>query len=154
MTNQELTASQRAEIAKAEQNATRHGPADHVRQWLQDVHIATFATLAVKAGIEGFPTNSVVPFALDKAGHPFVLIANIAAHTQNLKQDTRCSLFIREGDAGGDPQAQWRATLVGFMERLIPEGTLTNSGLNSFDTTISINEYAELKARYLSLIHI
>ncbi len=148
MSEKDLTEAQNKEIADASKNAKRMEPAADVRQWLQDVHVATLGTLSSKSDLLGYPTNSVVPFALDQNGTPFILIAQIAAHTRNLKADNRCSLFIRQGRADGDPQAQWRATLVGHMERLVTQGSGGDGTAGEDEVVISEVEFAELKARY------
>ncbi|MEE2756545.1 MAG: DUF2470 domain-containing protein [Myxococcota bacterium] len=148
MSDQELTTAQQQEIDSASRQAQRSEPATHVKQWLQDVHVATLGTLGAKPDLSGFPVNSVVPFAIDSNGAPYVLIAHIAAHTQNLKKDTRCNLFIRQGIAKGDPQAQWRATLVGHMEMLVVESSPTARHLKPYQTAISEDEFIALKARY------
>ena len=101
MADKELTNAQTAEIENASKSAKKGCPAADVRQWMQDVHVATLSTLSVKSDIAGFPACSVVPFALDADGAPFILVADIAAHTRNLKDDQRCSLFIRSTDGSG-----------------------------------------------------
>ena len=148
MSDKDLTESQQREITSASRNAKRQNPAQDVRQWLQDVHAATLGTLSVKADLLGFPTNSVVPFALDQDGRPFILIARIAAHTHNLKGDNRCSLFIRHDGVGGDPQSRWRATLVGYMDRLTTRASGPDGEAAENEMVISKEEFAELKARY------
>lgn len=57
-----------------------------------------------------------MPFAPDAAGRPIFLISNMAMHTQNLKADPRCSLFVSQTGADGDPLGAARATLVGHAE--------------------------------------
>ncbi len=148
MSEQGLTDAQREEISSASEKAKRKDPGGDVRQWLQDVHVATLATISSKSDLEGFPTCSVVPFALDERGAPFILIAQIAAHTRNLKKDGRCSLFIREGRADGDPQAQWRATLVGHMEQLVVTEEPSSISEDAPGVAISPQEFESLKARY------
>ena len=128
-------------------------PHRDVRQWLQDVHCATLSTLSVSDGIVGYPSCSVVPFALDEQGSPFILIAGIASHTKNLMADNRASLFIRAENSDGDPQSNWRATLVGHMERLVVASSLEVSNPEELDDTaaerfISDEEFEALKARY------
>ena len=74
----------------------------------------------------GFPFGSLMPYALDPAGRPLLLISNMAMHTQNLRADPRCSLFLSQaahrlaGEADGDPLGAARATLVGEAV-LVPE---------------------------------
>jgi len=59
----------------------------------------------------GFPFGSVVPYCLDPAGRPLILISRIAQHTHNLQQDGKCSLLIGERSAA-DIQAAGRLTLL------------------------------------------
>jgi heme iron utilization protein len=76
--------------------------------------VGTLSTLSRKH--PGFPFGSLMPFALDLAGRPLFLISNMAMHTQNLKADPRCSLFIGQANADGDPLGAARATLIGVAE--------------------------------------
>jgi putative heme iron utilization protein len=85
--------------------------AERVRTLLSLVPIATLSTLSRK--YQGFPFGSLMPFVLDAAGRPLFLISNMAMHTQNLKADPRCSLFVTQPSADGDPLGAARATLVG-----------------------------------------
>jgi putative heme iron utilization protein len=57
-----------------------------------------------------------MPYALDAAGRPIFLISNMAMHTQNLKADPRCSLFVGQALTDGDPLGASRATIVGHAE--------------------------------------
>jgi heme iron utilization protein len=61
----------------------------------------------------GYPFGSLMPFALDPAGRPLFLISNMAMHTQNLRADPRCSLFVLQPAPDGDPLGSARATLIG-----------------------------------------
>jgi heme iron utilization protein len=85
--------------------------AERVRTLLSLVSVATLSTLSRKH--PGFPFGSLMPFALASAGRPIFLISNMAMHTQNLKEDSRCSLFVCEAGVDGDPLGAARATLVG-----------------------------------------
>jgi len=44
----------------------------------------------------GHPFASVMPYALDGAGRPLVLISSMAMHTQNLQVDPRASLLVTQ----------------------------------------------------------
>jgi hypothetical protein len=66
----------------------------------------------------GFPFGSLMPFALDPGGRPLFLISNMAMHTQNLKADARCSLFVAQASTDGDPLGSARATLIGPAEQV------------------------------------
>jgi heme iron utilization protein len=92
--------------------------AERVRTLLSLVPVATLSTLSRKH--PGFPFGSLMPFALDSKGRPSFLISNMAMHTQNLKDDPRCSLFVTQTAADGDPLGAARATLVGNAEP-VPE---------------------------------
>lgn len=99
-------------------NADVDDPATLTRRWLLTNHVATLCTTAVHREVAGFPYGSVVPFALDPTGRPIVLIASIAAHTKNLVADPRGSLFVRQPNTQGDPQAGWRVTLMGRFTKV------------------------------------
>ncbi len=80
--------------------------------------VGTLSTMSRKH--PGFPFGSLMPFALDLAGRPVFLISNMAMHTQNLKADPRCSLFVGQAGTDGDPLGAARATLIGQAEP-VPE---------------------------------
>ena len=88
--------------------------AERVRTLISLTSIATLSTVSRKH--PGFPFGSLMPFALDSAGRPLFLISNMAIHTQNLKTDARCSLFVAQANADGDPLGAARATLIGNAE--------------------------------------
>ena len=50
-----------------------------------------------------------MPFALGDTGRPLLLLSNVAMHTQNLKADPRCSLFVGQASVDGDPLGFARA---------------------------------------------
>jgi putative heme iron utilization protein len=85
--------------------------AERTRTLLHLNSLATLSTLSRKQ--PGFPFGSLMPYALDSAGRPIFLISNMAMHTQNIKADSRASLFITQPSADGDPLGAARATLVG-----------------------------------------
>jgi hypothetical protein len=88
--------------------------AERVRTLLSLVSIGTLSTLSRRQ--EGFPFGSLMPFAIDASGRPIFLISNMAMHTQNLKSDPRCSLFVAQVGSDGDALGAARATLVGHSE--------------------------------------
>jgi hypothetical protein len=92
--------------------------AERVRTLLSLVSIGTLSTMSRRQ--PGFPFGSLMPFALDLAGRPVFLVSNMAMHTQNLKTDPRCSLFVGQAGADGDPLGAARATLIGHAES-VPE---------------------------------
>ena len=131
------------ESAAADKAAHRGEPALDVLHWLHQVQHGVLGTLSTEPTVQGFPTGSIVPFALDHCGRPFIFIANIALHTRNLKRDDRASLFIHEGGTEGDPQSHWRVSLNGHFVRLS-----TGDDTDSECEKISDDEYDQLMARY------
>ncbi len=79
------------------------------RQLLLKEYRGALATLS--QSLPGFPFGSAVPYCLDAAGRPLILISRIAQHTRNLLSDPRCSLLIGERGAL-DVQATGRLTLM------------------------------------------
>lgn len=65
----------------------------------------------------GFPFGSVVPYCLDAAGNPLILISRIAQHTHNLQKDPKCSLLVGERGAE-DVQAVGRLTVLAEAHKL------------------------------------
>jgi putative heme iron utilization protein len=97
--------------------------AERVRTLISLVSVGTLSTLSRKHA--GFPFGSLMPFAFDGEGRPIFLISNMAMHTQNLKADKRCSLFVGQAGAEGDPLGAARATLIGHAEP-VPESELAS----------------------------
>jgi putative heme iron utilization protein len=93
--------------------------AERVRTLMSLVSVGTLSTLSRKQ--PGFPFGSLMPFALDSAGRPVFLISSMAMHTQNLRTDSRCSLFVVQADIEGDPLGAARATLIGNAEPVPPQ---------------------------------
>jgi len=85
--------------------------------------VGTLATLSRRH--PGHPFASVMPYALDDAGRPAVLISSMAMHTQNLQADPRASLLVTQPGLGpqreesDDPLARARLTLMGDA-RVVP----------------------------------
>ncbi len=90
--------------------------AERVRTLMSLTSVATLSTISRKH--PGFPFGSLMPFALDSLGRPVLLISNMAMHTQNLKADSRCSLFVGQSGADGDALGAARATMIGNAERI------------------------------------
>ena len=90
--------------------------AERVRTLLSLATVGTLSSLSRKH--PGFPFGSLMPYALDPAGRPIFLISSMAMHTQNLKADPRCSLFVAQASEDGDPLGAARATLIGPAEQV------------------------------------
>src|SRR5688572_8043923 len=70
------------------------------------VHVGRAGTLATLSRRHpGHPFASIMPYAVDEAGRPVVLISTMAMHTQNLHADPRASLLVAQSDWAGDPLA-------------------------------------------------
>lgn len=81
------------------------------------VHLGRSATLSTLSRRHpGHPFGSVVPYALDDAHRPLLLISHLAMHTQNLAADARASLFVTAPGADSDPLSAGRVTLMGRGE--------------------------------------
>lgn len=98
--------------------------AERVRTLVSLNSVATLSTVSRKHA--GFPFGSLMPYALDSEGRPLFLISNMAMHTQNLKADSRASLFVAQGAADGDPLGAARATLMGKAEQ-VPESEVASA---------------------------
>ncbi|HEY3062378.1 MAG TPA: pyridoxamine 5'-phosphate oxidase family protein [Chloroflexota bacterium] len=83
-----------------------------VRALLESQQHGVLATLSARH--DGWPFASVTPYALTEDGQPILLLSQLAEHTRNLLADPRASLFVQE--AGEDPQAVARVTLLGRVE--------------------------------------
>ena len=65
----------------------------------------------------GYPFGSVVPYALDQAGLPLLLMSPLSQHTKNIDADPRCGLTVVE-PGEGDVQQRGRLSAVGDMQRI------------------------------------
>lgn len=122
MTPDEPAKRQHASTGPASPQLPEPTHAERVRTLLSLVAVGTISTLSRKH--PGFPFGSLMPFAQDSAGRPIFLISHMAMHTQNLKEDSRCSLFVGTVGAGDDALGTARATLVGNAAP-VPEQDLT-----------------------------
>lgn len=84
------------------------------RCYLRARRHGVLATLSQKLG--GYPFGSVVPFMLDHAARPVILISRLAEHTRNIDADPRASLIVQETTT--DVQAAARLTLIGDATRV------------------------------------
>lgn len=67
--------------------------------------------------VVGYPFGSVVPYCLNRAGEPLILISDIAQHTKNINADVRVSLIATERNAD-DQQTVGRVTYLGDAEKI------------------------------------
>lgn len=71
------------------------------------------ASLATVDHQTGAPFASLIATATTTGGAPLFLISALAWHTKNLLADERASILVTTEQAGGDPLAQPRVTLIG-----------------------------------------
>ena len=121
--NPALAPRQHASTGPATPQLPEPSHAERTRTLLSLASFGTLSTLSRKH--PGFPFGSLMPYALDPAGRPIFLISNMAMHTQNLKADPRCSLFLAQAAADGDPLGAARATLIGNAET-VPQQDLAS----------------------------
>jgi putative heme iron utilization protein len=114
MSTQTTAPRQHASTGPAQPQLPEPSHAERARTLISLATVATLSTVSRKH--PGFPFGSLMPFALDAEGRPLFLISNMAMHTQNLKEDPRCSLFVAQAAADGDPLGAARVTMVGRAE--------------------------------------
>ena len=86
--------------------------AERVRTLVSLTSVGMLSTVSRKHS--GYPFGSLMPYALDERGQPLFLISNMAMHTQNVRSESKASLFVSQTAAeDGDPLGSARATLVG-----------------------------------------
>lgn len=117
--NETAAPRQHASSGAASQQLPEPSYAERIRTLISLTSMGTLSTVSRKH--PGFPFGSLMPFALDPAGRPLFLISHMAMHTQNLKANPRCSLFIAQASADGDPLGSARATLVGRAEPVLAD---------------------------------
>lgn len=102
-------------LNKEDPYTTRQAMAD-LRVHMLDCHAGNLATICRDDHpLTGYPVSSVVPFVLDSAFNPVILIADIAEHTHNALANPKASIFIREGEDRGNVQTQWRICMIGDL---------------------------------------
>lgn len=95
----------------------RETDAEAIRLARTLVRTARYGALAVLEPQTGMPLASRVGVASDIDGSPLILVSGLAAHTQALLADPRCSLLV--GEPGkGDALAYPRMTVMCRSERL------------------------------------
>lgn len=63
--------------------------------------------------MRGYPFASVIPYVLDDNYQPIFYMGEMAEHCQNILENPKASLMIRENNPDKNIQAQWRLTAVG-----------------------------------------
>ncbi len=122
-TNQNVSSRQHAYTGPEVAQLPEPSHAERVRTLLSQASMGTLSTVSRKHA--GFPFGSLMPYELDAAGRPVLLISTMAMHTQNLKADPRASLFVAQSAVDGDPLGAARATLIGKAEA-VPSGEVAS----------------------------
>jgi putative heme iron utilization protein len=89
---------------------------------------ASLATLSTEC--PGYPFGSLVGYAVDDVGRPYLCLSSLAEHSRNMAADPRASLMVTEHDGGANSLAQARVTLVGRMHKL--SGAERDAGLDRY----------------------
>jgi putative heme iron utilization protein len=123
------------------------------RRYLRRHHAGVLATLSRRLG--GYPFGSVVPFVLDHAAAPVVLVSRLAEHTKNIAADPRASLLVH--DAAEDVQTAARLTLVGDAEPVAEPAAVTARYLRYFPDAqglLDLGDFSFWRLRAVFLRHI
>jgi putative heme iron utilization protein len=104
--------------------------ASEARRYFRAQRYGVLSTLSLKLG--GYPFGTVVPYVLDHAARPVILISTIAEHTKNIDADARVSLLVHE--ASDNVQANARLTLIGDAQRLADQDSFKPRYLQFFPT--------------------
>lgn len=98
-----------------QQNAARLSNADEVRTLME--YSNGYGVLSTNSKqFDGFPTGSVVGYALDDEGYPFMVFSSMSAHTGDVNSDGKVSLTVLAKDFKG--AAEGRCVLIGEMGKL------------------------------------
>ncbi len=95
-------------------------PAAEVRRLLRTAGTAALASRLARGGPDseswGWPYPSLVLLTVDHAGHPLLLLSDLADHTANLKADPRLGLLVSDVAGLDDPLTGPRAGVLGTVE--------------------------------------
>lgn len=105
---------------------------------------ARFGALATLEPEIGLPMVSRVSVARAPSGHPLIFVSTLAAHTQALLADPRCSLLL--GEPGkGDPLAHPRITLFCTAREIARNETAYETAMSAY---LARNPKAKLYAGF------
>jgi len=112
-----VTAERMAKVRAHQEGCPRLSWADEIRTMVaQNDGFATLSTFAASGPIEGFPSGSVVGFAVDDVGRPIFCFSGMSGHTKNIQVDARAALTVTEEAFEGAADA--RAVLTGEVKRI------------------------------------
>jgi putative heme iron utilization protein len=90
-------------------------PAEVARTITSLVHHGTLSTV----DNEGCPLGTYITFVLDESGSPLLRLRSDAAHTENLRNNKRCTIFAHPSARPARQLA--RVTLIGEVEAMSRE---------------------------------
>eukprot|EP00741_Cyanophora_paradoxa_P009163 tig00001471_g8874.t1 len=95
------------------QNDENHRPSlgERARTLATICNRGTLCSASARHG--AWPFGSHVDYILDEKGRPVFYLSHFATHTANLKEDSRCSLFLHPEGNKYSAQADARVTLMG-----------------------------------------
>jgi putative heme iron utilization protein len=111
-----MTEQERRDAAEkaAQASVDARGGATEARALLRSGRVAVLTTLSQRR--PGFPSASLVPYAISGRGEPLLLLSEIAQHTRNLEADPRACLFVYDADAAEkDPRTAARLAVYGTV---------------------------------------
>ncbi len=133
------------DINLAERNSReKSDPPSDVIQWLVETGHGVLSTISSNKETEDYPISSVVPFAITPEGKPYILIAGIAAHTKNLSENSKSTLFVSHPNPEGDPQSFWRASIIGNFKEVKTTQASSEKNAALGNTILVTNEEEEM----------
>jgi len=119
----------KAQVLIENEDANKPSLGERARTLAQQCTHGTLTTSSRRHG--GWPFGSLVDYVLDDRGRPIFLLSYFASHTNNILDDSRCSLFLHP--PATSPQADARVTLLGRCSE-VPAGEI-DSCRNQFLNT-------------------
>ena len=102
---------------KAQARVEEMGGAGAAKALLGAEQAAALTTLSQRR--PGWPSASLVPYAVDARGEPLLALSAIAQHTRNLEADPRACLFVYDAAAAAkDARTAPRLAVYGKVEVL------------------------------------
>ena len=110
-----------ADFRAHQSTAARLSMADEVRTLIeQSIGYGVISTNS--KAFEGYPTGSVVGFALEDDGRPFFVFSTMSAHTGDILKDGKSSLTVMANDFKG--AAEGRVVLIGDVVKVFDKEKL------------------------------
>lgn len=88
----------------------------------------------------GYPFGTTVPYSLDEAGRPLLLLSALAQHTRNLLADPRASLAVCDPSPEADPASAERLTYLADAVKVSDRASAAASYYRRFPDSRSYGE--------------